>query len=376
MIQENLLIVADSVRDANMLYAVGFFASDPFIYLNLKNRGYVIVGDLELDQARHQARHCRVISLRHYQQTLQRKNGKDPSVAEVIHFFLRQRQLETIQVPENFPLGLAMKLRELDITVHVKEGPCFPQRALKTADEIKKISAALMMVEVGLAEAVQVLKAAKISRNGRLQYHDVPLTVEKLRSVINVALLQAGGTVHRTIVASGRQGCDPHEVGHGVLRAHQPIILDITSRSQKTGYFGDITRTVVKGQASEAVRQLYHTVVRGQAVAMAQISHNVPGVDVHRVVQEFFMHQNYRTTRNNGHPQGFIHSIGHGIGLELHETPRMDDGSNDILQAGHVVTVEPGLYYPRLGGVRLEDVVLVTRKEPVNLTKFEKTLEV
>src|SRR5664279_2487304 len=127
------------------------------------------------------------------------------------------------------------------------------------------------MAEIGMSEAMQVLGRAKIGKDRRLLYHDVPLTSEKLRAVIDTAILQAGGLAAHTIVAGGRQGCDPHEGGHGPLRAHDPIILDIFPRSQMTGYFGDITRTVVRGRASEAVRKLYATVLQGQKIGFGKI---------------------------------------------------------------------------------------------------------
>ena len=245
-----------------------------------------------------------------------------------------------------------------------RPGNFFPERENKSAAEVKKISAALLMAEIGMAEAMQVLQPAKIAKGRRLMYHDVPLTSEKLRAVIDTAILQAGGLASHTIVAGGRQGCDPHEPGYGPLRAHEPIILDIFPRSQKTGYFGDITRTVVRGRASEAVRKLYDTVLQGQKLAFQKMRPGVPTAQVHRAVQEFFEREGYRTGRHNGRMQGFFHGTGHGLGLEIHEAPRVGPNSAGTVEAGQVVTVEPGLYYPELGGVRLEDVALVTQDPP------------
>ena len=153
-------------------------------------------------------------------------------------------------------------------------------------------------------------------------------------------------------------------------------MLDVFPRSQKTGYFGDITRTVVKGRASEALRKLYHTVERGQEVAFEQMKQKVPGLAVHQKVQAFFSQEGYKTGKINGRMQGFFHGTGHGLGLELHEAPYLGTNSLDLLRSGQVVTVEPGLYYAELGGVRLEDVALITGNGPRNLTKFEKVLEV
>jgi Xaa-Pro aminopeptidase len=283
--------------------------------------------------------------------------------------------VKKITVPPSFPHGFARQLRDLKIKVKLKQGACFPDREFKCAEEVKKISAALMMAEVGLAEAMQVLKRAKIARNGRLIHNHIPLTAEKLRAVIDTAILQACGLAANTIVAGGRQGCDPHERGFGPLRAHEPIIIDIFPRSQKTGYFGDITRTVVRGQASEGVRRLYDTVLRGQQIGFHKVRAGVPTHDVHRAVTDFFTAQGYKTGKRAGRMEGFFHGTGHGLGLEIHEAPRMGSTSTGELKPGHVVTVEPGLYYPELGGVRLEDVALVTKNVARNLTRFEKTLE-
>lgn len=373
---DNLLMVADSDHDANMLYATGMFVPDPFIYLRLRGRATIVMSDLEIDRARKQAPHCRVVSLSAYQKKLRAEGVKSPKLAHVIHTFMRERGVRRVTAPHNFPLGLADELRRLGVSVKANPGGFFPEREQKSSAEVKKISAALVMAEVGMAEAMQALRASKIGRDGRLIHHNVPLTSEKLRSVIDTAILQANGLAAHTIVAGGKQGCDPHECGYGPLRANEPIIIDIFPRSQKTGYFGDITRTVVRGRASEGIRRLYDTVLRGQKLAFRKVRAGVPTTDVHQAVQEFFVQQGYKTGRRNGRMEGFFHGTGHGLGLDIHESPRMGATSTGKLKPGHVVTVEPGLYYPELGGVRLEDVALVTTNSARNLTRFEKVLEI
>jgi Xaa-Pro aminopeptidase len=373
---KNLLMVADSEHDANMLHAVGMFVPDPFIFLRLRERNYIVMSDLEIDRARSQARHCKVISLSQCQQKLRRNGRKTNSFAHIIRMILREHRAGKVFVPSNFPLGLALELRDLKVKVKVKPGEFFPERQRKSNDEVKKISAALIMAEVGLAEAIQALRLAKIGKGRRLTYRNAPLTSEKLRSIIDTAIMQANGLPAGTIVAGGKQGCDPHERGHGPLRANEPIILDVFPRSQKTGYFGDITRTVVKGRASEPIRKLYDTVLRGQKIAFHMMRAETPTTRIHEAVQNFFCQEGYKTARTNGRMQGFFHGTGHGLGLEIHESPRVGSTSVGVLRSGHVVTVEPGLYYPDIGGVRLEDVALVTARHPRNLTQFEKVLEV
>jgi len=373
---ENLLIVADSERDANMLYATGLFAPDPFIFLQTsERRPLIVMSDLEIDRARREAPHCRAASLSAYQRKLRADGVKKIGFARIIREILREKKIRRAVVPDDFPFGLARELRKLGVKLKPRAN-FFPRREIKSADEVKKISAALMMAEVGMAEGMQALRLSKIDKRRQLIYRGSPLTSERLRSVIDCAILQVCGLAANTIVAGGKQACDPHERGSGRLRANELIIIDIFPRSQKTGYFGDITRTVVRGRAGEAARKLYHTVLQGQKIAFEKIRAKVKTADVHKAVQKFFVQQNYKTGRHDGHMEGFFHGTGHGLGLEIHEAPRVGTSSMEILRSGHVVTVEPGLYYPEIGGVRLEDVALITANGAKNLTRFEKVLEI
>lgn len=378
MSRENLLIVADSERNADMLYAVGLFVPDPFIYFQHRRRPHVVMSDLEQDRVRARARHCRVLSYSRYEKRVTRETGDShgaPGLAEVLREVLRERRIRKVTVGEDFPYGLARGLRRGGIKVKLASGPLFPARALKSAEEVKKISAALMMAEVGLAEGIHALRRARITA-GRLTLNGSPLTAERLRGIIDTAILQAGGNANHTIVAAGRQGCDPHERGHGPLPANAPIIMDIFPRSQKTGYHGDITRTVVRGRASEMVRRMYAAVGEAQQAALACLTHGLAAAEVHAAAAATMTRHGFVTRRRAGRNEGFFHSTGHGLGLEVHEAPRLGANSRDVVVAGQVVTLEPGLYYPGAGGVRLEDVVLVGRDKPRNLTKFEKTLEI
>ncbi len=375
--EENLLIVGDSERNADMLYAVRSFVPDPFIWFTCGGRPHIVLNDPEFTRVRAEARHCRALSYSQFERRLAREEGNEsPSLGDVLQSILKGHRVKRVTVAEGFPLGLAKALRRGGIKVKLREGPFFPARALKSADEVKKISAALVMAEVGLAEAIQALKRSKSTKGKKLHLNHAPLTSEKLRGIIDTAILQAGGHALHTIVAGGRQGSDPHARGHGPLLAEQPIVIDIFPRSQRTGYFGDITRTVVRGRASEYLRSMYAAVAQAQATALQLLGHGRAAVDVHLATDAVFRGRGFKTSRRRGHLAGFIHGTGHGIGLEIHEGPRLNARSTDQLSAGHVVTIEPGLYYPEIGGVRLEDVALVTRGTPRNLTEFEKQFEI
>jgi Xaa-Pro aminopeptidase len=156
--------------------------------------------------------------------------------------------------------------------------------------------------------------------------------------------------------------------------AHQPIIIDIFPRNNRTGYFADITRPVVKGQPSTALQNIYDTVFEGQQIALERIKEGADGKAIHEAIVNLFESRNYKTGEVDGRMQGYFHGTGHGIGLEIHEAPRMSKTAQ-TLRAGHVVTVEPGLYYPNRGAVRIEDLVVVTKNGSENLTTFPKVFQ-
>jgi len=351
-------MVADSERDANMLYATGLFVPDPFIYLRTTGRPLMVMSDLEIDRARAQAPHCRVASLSQYQQKLRDRGIKRPGLAHVVWQILREKGIRRVTVPDNFPLGLATDLEKLGVSVKARPGNFFPEREIKSAAEVRKISAALVMAEVGMAEAMQVLRTAKIGRDRKLLYHNVPLTSENCaRSLTARSCRPAAGRQHHR--RRRTQACDPHERGYGPLRAHEPIIIDIFRVRKKPVTLATSPAPSCVDAPVKPRENLRHG-LSGQKIAFRKIRANAPTGDVHRAVHDFFEQQGYKTRRHHGRMEGFFHGTGHGLGLEIHESPRVGANPTGTLKPGHVVTVEPGLYYPEIGGVRLEDVALVT----------------
>ena len=178
-----------------------------------------------------------------------------------------------------------------------------------------------------------------------------------------------------TIVAPGVQAVDPHNEGSGPLRANEPIVIDVFPQHASSRYFADLTRTVVKGRASDKVRRMFEAVKAGQEIACRMIKDGVDGSTVHKAILESFDTQGFKTGEQDGRMQGFFHGTGHGVGLEIHEPPRISPRP-DTLKAGMVVTVEPGLYYLDAGGMRIEDMVVVTPDGCRILTQAPKVLEV
>ena len=367
------LIVAASETDPDMLYATRFWAPDPFIFLERKGKRTLVLSDLEIDRGRKQADADEFVMFSELEREVQENSEKAPPYEKVVAHFLRKRGVRSAIVPANFPLAYAQELAANKIRVHATNGLFWPTRAAKSDKEIEMISHALRITETGLQRAIEILKASKPGSGKKLRWNGKTLTSEMLRAEIDSTILRAGGVPTGTIVAGGDQACDPHERGSGPLYVNSLIILDVFPRDAKTGYFGDLTRTVMRGRASDAQRKLWETVKAGQALALKKIRAGVDGMTIHEAIQDFFAQRGFPTQVRKGRRVGFFHGTGHGLGLEIHEYPRLQKVT---LEEREVLTVEPGLYYPGLGGVRQEDVVVVTKNGCRMLSHFPKQLEV
>lgn len=364
-----------------MLYATGFFVPDPFVLLVQDGRSTILLSDLEVGRGRREARVDEVIGLSDFMQEHKKLLGRNPTLAKVAALFLHTRRVRRAVVPANFPLALSLALAHEGVTVvPPKNGPFWPQRLYKSREEIGHLRRALEVTAAGMARGMEVLAAARpvggkrAAPNAELQWGGETLTSERLRAEIDTAILRLGGAAANTIVAGGEQGCDPHERGSGPLRAGELIVIDIFPRMVGTGYYGDVTRTVVKGRATDAQRKLWLTVQEGQRRAIAGVRAGADGQKLHEGVKKFFKDEGYPTEIRDGRHVGFFHGMGHGLGLELHEAPRYNHTRS--FEAGTVFTVEPGLYFPGLGGVRIEDVVAVTAKGCEMLSDYEQRLEI
>jgi Xaa-Pro aminopeptidase len=363
------VIYAASETDANLFYATKFLVGDPVAYVEAGRRKLLVLNDLEIGRGRDEAKVDEVLSL----SEITRSIGKGCTMAHVIEKVLRDHGAGACAVPANFPLELADQIRARRIKVEARGGPFYPQRLLKTSSEIRDIEAAQRATENAVHAALDLLRKSKI-RGQKIYHRGEVVTSELLKRVINVSLMEENCIAKNTIVACGDQGCDPHNRGSGPIRPDQTLILDVFPRSGDSHYFADQTRTVVKGKASPAVKRLYAAVLEAQEVGIQAVRHGVNGRSVHEEVKKVFDRLGYKTEPRNGKMVGFFHGTGHGVGLDIHEAPSV--GSRDsVLEAGAVVTVEPGLYYFGVGGVRIEDMVLVTRSGCRNLTKFPKDLK-
>ncbi len=372
---EAQLIIDDSERESDLLWVSGFRAGDPFTWLRDSRGSAVMLTDLEFGRGEKEARVDEVISYSAMEKGVRGEGDRQVPFEEVVLHLLRSRNIERIQVPARFPLRIADHLRGGNIEVSTTKDPFFPQRAIKRADEIACIEESQAATEAAMLLAIDAVRRSEPGDQGILQLEGEPLTSERLKSMVQLFLLERGLQIGPFIIAPGDQGCDPHDVGSGPLHAGETIIIDIYPQHMTHRYWGDMTRTVVRGGASEEQKKMHAAVQRAQEAAIDLIRPGACGKMIHQRVQEIFLEAGFPTEKRNGTWVGFFHGTGHGLGLDIHEPPRIS-AIGPVLEEGLAVTVEPGLYYPGIGGCRIEDVVIVTADGCRNLNKAPKNLEV
>jgi len=369
------LIIADSEKNANLYYASRFLAPDPFIFAQVDGHRLLVMSDLELDRAKAQAKVSEVLSYSKLAAEAKRRGVAEPTLMDIVDEVLKSHAATQLDVPFDFSVVYADALRQRGYTITPKPDPFFPERMVKSEEEITAITDALRITEDALDCAIELLRNSDVKPDGALWIGGKPLTAELLRKAMHLTMMERDCVAQHTIVAPGVQAVDPHNEGSGPLRANEPIVMDVFPQHALTRYFADITRTVVKGKASDKVRRMFEAVKAGQEIAFRMIKDGADGAAIHQAILESFDAQGFQTGEQGGRMQGFFHGTGHGVGLEIHEPPRIS-AKPDILKAGMVVTVEPGLYYLDAGGMRLEDMVVVTKSGCNVLNTAPKILEV
>ena len=382
---EALLLYSDSYRDANMYYLTKFLAPDPFIFLKRVDADpAIVINQMEFPRAQKQSIVQDVKSYLDYNYLQTVKSAKEPQLG-AMKFIAKVAEKELgvgtkICVPPNFPAIAADVLREEGLTVNPMFGVVEKARETKDRQEVEEIKAVQAVTEKVTSEAIELIANSDVGSNGTLLINGEPLTVSRIKSFFGSKLLENGCLPEEDIiVACGTKSSDPHYGGEAEdkLKADQPIIVDIYPRSMQKRYWTDMTRTIVKGRASDKLKKMFETVFEARNASLDAIQAGVLGSHVYDVCCDVLEKAGYETTRGGKKiTKGMPHSLGHGVGLQIHESPRINELSTSPLREHNVVTVEPGLYDPQIGGVRLEDIIEVTKSGYNNLTKMETRLEI
>ncbi|HJJ90889.1 MAG TPA: Xaa-Pro peptidase family protein [Methanocorpusculum sp.] len=359
-------VAYDSAENADMRYLAGFLTSDPYIYLYKKNKmEMIIVSSMEERRAKMETS-CNVITRNSvgFQDILHKHKDMELATAQMIRNLAGTKLL----VPASMPVGFAHTLMTVaDITIDRET--VASMRSVKTPEEIDIMRDVQQKNEKAVRAAVEHIRKSDIDEHGGLIHEDEGITSEKIREIIAEVLRTDACEERNTIISCGPNTAMPHWLGTGQLYANQPIVMDIFPRSLKNGYFADMTRTISKGAPAKEIIDMYKTVHAAKELAIDMIHPGITGAKVHNAIAAFFTENGYETAGASG----FIHSLGHGIGLEIHEKPTISPFGG-VLELGNVITIEPGLYYPGIGGVRLEDMGVITENGFDRFTNFEEEL--
>jgi len=372
---DGYLIKADG-EDADQRYLSGFSAPDPFVTL-YTGETHLFVSALEYGRA---VRTARADGVERHADYDHRENveeyGRPEGGHRTLAAFLAAQDVATVLTPDDFPVGTADGIREFGVEVTADTDDVLASiRATKTDAEVDHIREAQRANEAAMARAEDLLAGADVA-DGTLVRDGDPLTSETVKREIEIALLRNGYNLDEAIVAGGADAADPHDRGSGPLPAGEAIIVDVFPQSKATGYFADMTRTFCVGEPGETVREWYDLTRSAKAAALETLEAGISGSEVHDAACDVYEDAGLPTLRSDETAEtGFIHSTGHGLGLAIHERPSVATGGPE-LEPGHVITIEPGLYDPAVGGVRIEDLVVVTADGFENLTDYEKRLVV
>jgi Xaa-Pro aminopeptidase len=373
-VAEQVLIYADTVRSPELRHEIPLLVGDPFLYAERNGSRYVLTNVLEAK---------RIAGVGEYEVHLSDEYGLDELVAEgrkpdeirneIMLRACRDFGIEDAVVPFWFPLELADFLRANGLELRADRELFDERRRAKNAAEIEGIRRAQRAAEAGMAAARDLLAAAEPS-NGTLTVEGEPLTSERIKLAIGQAFTELDCTADEFIVAHGAQGAVGHDMGSGPIAPGEAVVIDLWPKDRASACFADMTRTFVVGDPPEEIAEWQRLCKDALDRSIEALKPGVEGRAVYDISCEIFEEHGYPTqrTKEAGKPldEGFFHGLGHGVGLEVHEEPGLGLIGRKELVPGDVVTIEPGLYRQGFGGVRLEDLVLITEDGAENLTKF------
>ena len=377
----DVVIIGDTFRSPELRNEIPLAVPDPFVYLEHDGDNHVYVGSMEAPRIRGLGLDLTVHTLEEigidelYTQGLDHHTIRLEWIARAcVH-----AGLESAIVPHTFPAGYLDRIRREGIELTIDQPTFDARRRVKTAPQLDGIRRAQRAAEAGLATGIALMRSAS-NNDGTLWFDGEALTVERVKQAMRVTFAEHGCTAEEFVVAPGPQGAAGHDMGHGPIPFGVPVVVDLWPRDDTSSCFADMTRTVVAGPASDQVREWHRVTREALAAATAFVRAGVECRDVFDTVCDVYERAGYRTQRTKTAGEvldsGFFHGLGHGVGLEVHEGPYLGRLPDGTLLPGDVVTLEPGVYEPAIGGVRLEDLVLVTDDGCEVLTQFPYDLEV
>jgi Xaa-Pro aminopeptidase len=375
----DVLIYADSLRSPEMRHEVPIAIPDPFLYAERNGERHVVASSFELDRIAAVAPELQIMPLEEFglDELYAQGLSRDEIELEVVLRAARRFGIEEAAVPATFPLEVGDHLRANGITVAADREQFVARRRVKNKAELAGIRRAQHAAEAAMTAARDLLRAAE-RQNGSLVLEGEPLTCERIKLAVEQAFTANGAFADEFIVSHGAQTAVGHDMGSGPIAPDEPVCLDLFPRDRESGCFADMTRTFVVGEVSDELREFHQLCREALDRSVAAIKPGIAGSELNRICCEVFEEHGFPTllSKQPGEvlKDGFYHSLGHGVGLEVHEHPTLGRGPGELV-AGDVIAVEPGLYRNGYGGCRLEDIVLVTEDGAETLTEYPYDLE-
>jgi Xaa-Pro aminopeptidase len=376
----DVLIVADTVRSPELRHEVPLAVPDPFLYAEVDAKRSVVVSSLEAGRIDALGIGLQVLTLEDVGIDELLKRGLDPYEVDLELTLQASRRLglTSAVTPLTFPLGVADHLRAEGIDLAADQRFFDDRRRVKNEHELAGIRRACRAVEAGVAVGVEMLRDAS-SANGMLTLDGEPLTCERIQLAVERAFGEHGASAEEFIVSHGEQTAVGHEMGSGAIGTEDVVLFDLFPRDRESACYSDFTRTFTVGRAPDELREYHRLAKEALDLAVAAVKPGAKGSDIHRMVCDFFHGHGHKTQLHKEEGEslvdGYFHATGHGVGLEVHERPGVGRVESEPLVEGDVIALEPGLYRNGYGGVRLEDLVLVTADGCEVLTSYPYELE-
>jgi Xaa-Pro aminopeptidase len=360
-----------SSSSPDIRHRTGLTASDEFLYIRQNGQDTVWFDSRELkiqeENLKKNNRNITVKPLEPYVKKAQTSIFQGSRMERVVYEILQELNITSVQISLELPYRWVQMLQRANVKYETHNFA--NERLYKNKAEIKHLKAAQLITNGAFDLLYSILKEATID-GGFIMYQNEILTSEYAQKRIKKYFLDHGYSCpHDIIIASGEQSACPHESGSGPLYAGQCIVVDMFPQCDATGYHADMTRTWVKGTPTQEAQQLFNDVKTAQLLALKSIEIGKECQIVHNICTKYFTDQGYKTTQD----EGFTHGIGHGLGLEIHEAPTLSKTITTLIEPGMVFTIEPGLYYKDIGGVRIEDVVVIHKDGTIeNINTYPK----
>lgn len=374
-----LLLFGDTERSPALRHELPIPIIDPLMFVELDGRAAVLTSQLERARIAAARPELEILDYFDFGMKELREQGLRWAEAEreVCARVVQHLGITEALIPGDFPVGLADRLRGDGVALTLDDRAFIARRRVKRGAELDGIRAAARAAEKGMAAAAELLARAEPGEDGDLYLDGEQLTAERVRWAMRAACAEAGAPCPPDVMVSSVRAAFGHDPGHGPLPAGLPITVDLWPQDEATGCWADMTRTFVVGDPTPENAQLIaeqEELVRAALEDARRAARpGVTGRELYDATCDRFEAAGYRTQRTgpgDDPAEGFQFSLGHGVGLEVHEEPALGLGGREPLVPGDVLAIEPGLWDRRIGAVRFEDLLLVTDDGAQTLTDY------